>query len=64
MNFTVDKSSPKIKAASEIFKKVAQVNNRPLGENYPNLVTLDSALSSQAVQVFLRRFEPVTGKGN
>jgi hypothetical protein len=33
------KSRPKIWAASEIKKKLANVNNRPMGENSPNLVT-------------------------
>jgi hypothetical protein len=31
-------------ATSVIFKKMLKVNNRPLGENSPNLVTLASAL--------------------
>jgi hypothetical protein len=36
----VAKSSPKICATSVIFKRMAKVNNRPSGENSPNLVTL------------------------
>jgi hypothetical protein len=34
------KSSPKLRAISVIFQKLPKANNRPLGENSPNLVTL------------------------
>jgi hypothetical protein len=36
----VEKGSPKMWAASEIFIKIPKVNNHPLGANSPNLVTL------------------------
>jgi hypothetical protein len=34
------KSSQKIRATSILFKKLPKVNNHPIGENWPNLVTL------------------------
>jgi hypothetical protein len=34
------KSSQKICAASVVFEKLPNVNNHPMGENSPNLVTL------------------------
>jgi hypothetical protein len=37
---TVEKSSPTICATSVVFNKLAKENNRPVGENLPNLVTL------------------------
>jgi hypothetical protein len=37
---TVGNSSPSICATSVIFKRQPKVNNRPLGQNWPNLVTL------------------------
>jgi hypothetical protein len=36
----VEKSSPRICAASAIFNKMAKENNRPISENSPNLVAL------------------------
>jgi hypothetical protein len=36
----VEKSSPKICATSEILQKLSKVNNRPMGKNSANLVTL------------------------
>jgi hypothetical protein len=36
----VKKVAEKIWATSVIFKKTPKVNNRPIGENSPNLVTL------------------------
>jgi hypothetical protein len=36
----LEKSSPKLWAISAIFQKLPKANNRPLGENSPNLVTL------------------------
>jgi hypothetical protein len=36
----VQKSSPKNWASFEIFQKLPKVNNRPMGENSSNLVTL------------------------
>jgi hypothetical protein len=42
------KSSPKMWVTSVIFKKLPKVNNYPLGENSPNLVTLPG-LKSQAL---------------
>jgi hypothetical protein len=38
--FNVKKVAEKIWATSVIFKKTPKVNNRPIGENSPNLVTL------------------------
>jgi hypothetical protein len=40
----VEKSSQKIWATLEIFKKVPKENNHPTGENSPNLVTLITRL--------------------
>jgi hypothetical protein len=37
---TVEKSSPEMCASSGSFKPMPKVNNYPLGENSPNLVTL------------------------
>jgi hypothetical protein len=37
---TMEKSSPKICATSVNFKALPKVNNRPIVENSPNLVTL------------------------
>jgi hypothetical protein len=39
-NFYHGKSSLKLRAISVIFKKLPKVNNHPMGENSPNLVTL------------------------
>jgi hypothetical protein len=39
-NFKRGKSSPKMWATSESFKKLPKVNNDPIGEKSPNLVTL------------------------
>jgi hypothetical protein len=36
----VEKSSPRIFATSVIFNQLAKVNNRPMGKNTSNLVTL------------------------
>jgi hypothetical protein len=36
----MDKSSPKFWTTSVFFKKLPKENNRPKGENSPNLVTL------------------------
>jgi hypothetical protein len=36
----VEKSSPKMWATYASFTKLPEVNNRPLGENSPNLVSL------------------------
>jgi hypothetical protein len=36
----VQKKSTRMWATSEIFNKMPKVNNRSLGENLPNLVTL------------------------
>jgi hypothetical protein len=36
----VKKRNPKVSATSVIFKKISKVNNHPMGENSPNLVTL------------------------
>jgi hypothetical protein len=38
--YTLGKSGTKIWATSVFFQKLPKVNNRPLGENSPNLVTL------------------------
>jgi hypothetical protein len=38
--FTAENSSPKIRANYLIFEKMPNENNRPIGENSPNLVTL------------------------
>jgi hypothetical protein len=38
---TVEKDGPKICATSLIFKPLPKVKNRPIGENSPNLVTLN-----------------------
>jgi hypothetical protein len=40
LSFTVNKSSPIIWATSVIFKRLSKVNNHPIGEKSPNLVTL------------------------
>jgi hypothetical protein len=40
MTLTVEESSPKIFAASLIFKKQPKVDNHPIGKNSPNPVTL------------------------
>jgi hypothetical protein len=37
---------PKFRATSVIFSKVSKVNNRPLGEKSPNLVTLPGTYST------------------
>jgi hypothetical protein len=39
-NFTVVESSSKIWATFVIYTKQPKLNNRPIGENSPNLVTL------------------------
>jgi hypothetical protein len=39
-NFYRGKSSLKLCASSEVFKKLLKVNNHPTAENSPNLVTL------------------------
>jgi hypothetical protein len=36
----VEKGSPKILATYVIFERLPRVNNRPIGENWANLVTL------------------------
>jgi hypothetical protein len=41
--FTIEKRSLKICAISVIFITLAKVNNDPLGQNSPNLVTLVAA---------------------
>jgi hypothetical protein len=46
-----DKSSATIYAAYVIFRKLPNVNNRPIGENSPNLVTLPM------MQSYLRSLE-------
>jgi hypothetical protein len=40
LTFTVENSTLKFWATSVIFKKLLKVNNHPIGENSPNLVTL------------------------
>jgi hypothetical protein len=40
-------SSPKIWAISVIFTKLPKVNNDPIGENSPDLVTLNVTYSAQ-----------------
>jgi hypothetical protein len=40
MTFTVEKTGWKIWATSVIFKKLPKVNNHPMGEIGPNLVTM------------------------
>jgi hypothetical protein len=40
--FYCGKAPPNIKATSVFFKELPKVNNRPMGENSPNLVTLIS----------------------
>jgi hypothetical protein len=40
ISFTEEKSCPRLWTNSVIFIKLAKVNNRPMGENSPNLVTL------------------------
>jgi hypothetical protein len=42
-------------ATSVIFGKLPKVNNRPLGENSPNLITLESAKKLGAA--FFSRFQ-------
>jgi hypothetical protein len=42
-NFYLGKSRPKICATSVIIKKLSNENNRPIGVNLPNLVTLIAA---------------------
>jgi hypothetical protein len=49
------KSSPQIRATSLLFQKIAKVNNRPLGENSPNLVTLIGSTKSANLQQFNRK---------
>jgi hypothetical protein len=41
MTFTAVKSSPKILFTFVIYYKLPKVNNNPIGENSPNLVTLN-----------------------
>jgi hypothetical protein len=41
----MEKSSPKICYTSEIKKKLPTVNSNPIGENSPNLVTLEPKYS-------------------
>jgi hypothetical protein len=40
ITYSVEKSSPIFLATFVIFLKLPRVNNRPMGENLPNLVTL------------------------
>jgi hypothetical protein len=40
MSFSMKQSSPTIWDKSVMFNKLLLVNNRPMGENMPNLVTL------------------------
>jgi hypothetical protein len=40
MAFKVEKSSSNIRATFVIFQNLTKVNNRRIGENSPNLVTL------------------------
>jgi hypothetical protein len=42
------RSGPLICASSVIFLKLPKVNDRPMGENSPNLVTLASVKGSRA----------------
>jgi hypothetical protein len=42
LNLYHGKSSPRICATSVIFKEVPKVSIHPMGENYPNLVTLNT----------------------
>jgi hypothetical protein len=49
---TVEKSSPKIWATCVIFKKYPKVNSRPIGENWPNMFTLDSSEFSPIGRLF------------
>jgi hypothetical protein len=39
-NFSDERSWPKISATALIIEKLPKGNNRPIGENSPNLVTL------------------------
>jgi hypothetical protein len=41
---TVEKSFPKIRSSSVIFKKLSKLNYHQVGENSPNLVTLVASL--------------------
>jgi hypothetical protein len=48
--YEYEKSRTKMRATSVIFKKLSLANNRPLGENSPNLVTLiDSYIFMKSV---------------
>jgi hypothetical protein len=40
ISVTEEKCSPKIYATAVIFKTLPKENNRPIGKNSPNLVTL------------------------
>jgi hypothetical protein len=44
----VEKFIPKFSAISEIFEKLPNENNRPMGENSPNLATLLPTQSTSA----------------
>jgi hypothetical protein len=46
------KSGTKIWATFVFFQKLPKVNNRPLGENSPNLVTLHAARGQYSKQDF------------
>jgi hypothetical protein len=52
-SFTVEKSSPIVWPTFVIFKKQPKVNNRPIGENSPNLVTLACRWPIQWIQLRL-----------
>jgi hypothetical protein len=49
--FPGEKSSPKIWATSIFIKKLPKINNHPMGENSPNLVTLRKGHKSQSFRV-------------
>jgi hypothetical protein len=47
MTLTVGKSSTKMWATFVISKQLLKIKNHPMGENSPNLVTLNAAQKSQ-----------------
>jgi hypothetical protein len=54
----VAKRSPQIWATVEIFKKLPKVNNRPKGENSPDLVTLFRSNSWSRTEIENKYFDP------
>jgi hypothetical protein len=52
-NFLLGVANSKISATDVILKKLAKENNRPRGENSPNLVTLTASKKISQIAMFL-----------